>query len=248
MVATPVRTLKLFLFVTHLVQLRSWTSASSSPSLPLSSPSSAPVRATSEGIVLPLRKNTAAAYLHQYASRLSISQTCVAWTGPTVYTLLNDVHLRDLGLELLEQLPDIARSFRIDELVRKNHVGKDLGQRRGVPVMAARGRRFHQVSFRGAAAVTTITPDEGSSKVRRCVVCGVTSTTLWRVGPEGKNTLCNACGIHWARTKKQDEPEKSPSSLAFDSKIPSPEQSSQPESKTPTLPSLHKMSIPALLN
>lgn len=30
--------------------------------------------------------------------------------------------------------------------------------------------------------------------------CNTTETTLWRKGPEGKNTLCNACGIYWKRT------------------------------------------------
>ncbi len=32
-----------------------------------------------------------------------------------------------------------------------------------------------------------------------CASCGTTETPLWRKGPLGKNTLCNACGTRWMR-------------------------------------------------
>jgi len=35
----------------------------------------------------------------------------------------------------------------------------------------------------------------------RCRSCGATKTPEWRKGPDGKNTLCNACGLRW---KKKD--------------------------------------------
>ncbi|GJQ10610.1 hypothetical protein GpartN1_g2401.t1 [Galdieria partita] len=35
----------------------------------------------------------------------------------------------------------------------------------------------------------------------RCVVCGVTDTPLWRSGPKGRKTLCNACGVRWKKGK-----------------------------------------------
>lgn len=34
----------------------------------------------------------------------------------------------------------------------------------------------------------------------KCVHCGVTSTPLWRAGPAGPKTLCNACGVRWKKT------------------------------------------------
>ncbi|KAH8117038.1 hypothetical protein DFH11DRAFT_1146438 [Phellopilus nigrolimitatus] len=39
-----------------------------------------------------------------------------------------------------------------------------------------------------------------------CVTCGRTDSPEWRKGPKGPKTLCNACGLRWAkRAKKADE-------------------------------------------
>lgn len=37
--------------------------------------------------------------------------------------------------------------------------------------------------------------DEG----RSCVDCGTTKTPMWRSGPRGSKSLCNACGIRWKK-------------------------------------------------
>eukprot|EP01117_Protostelium_nocturnum_P009152 TRINITY_DN3277_c0_g1_i2.p1 TRINITY_DN3277_c0_g1~~TRINITY_DN3277_c0_g1_i2.p1 ORF type:complete len:183 (-),score=49.13 TRINITY_DN3277_c0_g1_i2:186-734(-) len=36
---------------------------------------------------------------------------------------------------------------------------------------------------------------------RRCFAC-YCSSKVWRRGPEGKGTLCNACGVEWFRCEK----------------------------------------------
>lgn len=33
----------------------------------------------------------------------------------------------------------------------------------------------------------------------KCLSCGTTETPEWRKGPQGSNTLCNACGIRWSK-------------------------------------------------
>jgi len=35
-----------------------------------------------------------------------------------------------------------------------------------------------------------------------CYHCSTRETPRWRTGPEGKNTLCNACGLRYAKYKK----------------------------------------------
>ncbi|EFA84076.1 STE20 family protein kinase [Heterostelium album PN500] len=46
----------------------------------------------------------------------------------------------------------------------------------------------------------------------RCHFCHVTETPEWRRGPDGDHTLCNACGLHYAKTlkkkNKDDQEEK----------------------------------------
>ncbi|KAF9354622.1 hypothetical protein BGX34_010904 [Mortierella sp. NVP85] len=36
-----------------------------------------------------------------------------------------------------------------------------------------------------------------SSHPKRCAYCGCTSTPMWRRGPDGPHSLCNACGVKW---------------------------------------------------
>ncbi|KAJ1264948.1 hypothetical protein BS78_08G039700 [Paspalum vaginatum] len=52
---------------------------------------------------------------------------------------------------------------------------------------------------------------------RECFDCGVTETPLWRSGPMGLRTLCNACGIRYAesrRTEKRPRLRRSPRTAA----------------------------------
>lgn len=43
-------------------------------------------------------------------------------------------------------------------------------------------------------------PAEPSPRLR-CVHCGNTETPLWRGGPDGPKTLCNACGVRYKKGK-----------------------------------------------
>jgi len=41
-----------------------------------------------------------------------------------------------------------------------------------------------------------------------CLMCGVTETPEWRRGPTGDHTLCNACGLHYAKSLKKQKKEQ----------------------------------------
>lgn len=44
-----------------------------------------------------------------------------------------------------------------------------------------------------------------SSGSRQCVECGTLQTPLWRRGPKGAGTLCNACGVKWNKQQKDKD-------------------------------------------
>eukprot|EP01112_Ceratiomyxa_fruticulosa_P018388 TRINITY_DN586_c0_g1_i3.p1 TRINITY_DN586_c0_g1~~TRINITY_DN586_c0_g1_i3.p1 ORF type:complete len:466 (-),score=78.87 TRINITY_DN586_c0_g1_i3:373-1770(-) len=46
------------------------------------------------------------------------------------------------------------------------------------------------------------------SRNLHCYMCGVTETPEWRRGPQGDHTLCNACGLHYAKTLKKQRKER----------------------------------------
>jgi len=41
--------------------------------------------------------------------------------------------------------------------------------------------------------------------VFKCVKCGTTKTPEWRKGPQGRNTLCNACGLRYKKDQEGKE-------------------------------------------
>ena len=36
-----------------------------------------------------------------------------------------------------------------------------------------------------------------------CTACKVVATPVWRTGPHGPKTLCNACGVRWTKVVRK---------------------------------------------
>ncbi|KAG0491183.1 hypothetical protein HPP92_008046 [Vanilla planifolia] len=49
---------------------------------------------------------------------------------------------------------------------------------------------------------------------RRCANCDTTSTPLWRNGPRGPKSLCNACGIRYKKEERRAAASSANSSMA----------------------------------
>lgn len=47
-----------------------------------------------------------------------------------------------------------------------------------------------------------------TKRTLQCAMCGVTKTPEWRRGPSGDHTLCNACGLQYAKSLKKQKKDK----------------------------------------
>lgn len=45
--------------------------------------------------------------------------------------------------------------------------------------------------------------DPGEVGAKQCTACSKQATPVWRAGPHGPKTLCNACGVRWMKTAKR---------------------------------------------
>ncbi|KAI8139835.1 hypothetical protein BJV82DRAFT_625180 [Fennellomyces sp. T-0311] len=48
---------------------------------------------------------------------------------------------------------------------------------------------------------TSTTKRNTGNSLKKCLYCGSKSTPMWRRGPQGAGTLCNACGVKWKHGK-----------------------------------------------
>mmetsp|Transcript_6017 Transcript_6017/g.22027 ORF Transcript_6017/g.22027 Transcript_6017/m.22027 type:complete len:127 (-) Transcript_6017:176-556(-) len=61
--------------------------------------------------------------------------------------------------------------------------------------------------------------EAGTSSVKTCTYCGTAKTPLWRSGPTGAKSLCNACGIKWKSNRLGEEGPPPPSSQGRNSSV-----------------------------
>ncbi|CAO3631272.1 unnamed protein product [Cunninghamella echinulata] len=54
---------------------------------------------------------------------------------------------------------------------------------------------------RTSMSTTRTSHNSEQSSGKKCLYCGSKSTPMWRRGPEGAGTLCNACGVKWKHGK-----------------------------------------------
>ncbi|OBZ88924.1 GATA transcription factor 14 [Choanephora cucurbitarum] len=56
-------------------------------------------------------------------------------------------------------------------------------------------------SSKSKPSIAKSTPPQSNSQIKKCLYCGSKSTPMWRRGPQGAGTLCNACGVKWKHGK-----------------------------------------------
>ncbi|KAH7043736.1 hypothetical protein BKA57DRAFT_114005 [Linnemannia elongata] len=62
--------------------------------------------------------------------------------------------------------------------------------------------------------VTAAAATVSSSNQKKCSYCDSVSTPMWRRGPKGPGTLCNACGVKWKHGKILEDPSEKATPVA----------------------------------
>ncbi|KAI3572923.1 hypothetical protein IWW34DRAFT_707967 [Fusarium oxysporum f. sp. albedinis] len=111
----------------------------------------------------------------------------------TEWELSNMLSNMELIKRSLEHIEDLVQKSIQNE---RDHEGAKMKMENHAPV-----------------SVYAMQPSSGTTRTRkrlacasqtgRCHKCGRTQTPEWRRGPDGKRTLCNACGLHYAKLKRK---------------------------------------------
>jgi len=94
-------------------------------------------------------------------------------------------------------------------------------------------------SFRDMDSRSQIKKRKKKDQARHCHNCKTCETPEWRRGPDGPRTLCNACGLKWAK-KRRTEEKKSNREFDGESEHTMPQNHSV---HLPTIPSICKSDI-----
>ncbi|RUS33685.1 hypothetical protein BC938DRAFT_470578 [Jimgerdemannia flammicorona] len=80
----------------------------------------------------------------------------------------------------------------IDDEVQRRYSGK---------LSTPRSTSRTGLGLAAAAAVSPLAVKSDDGALKKCAYCGSRSTPMWRRGPGGAGTLCNACGVKWKHGK-----------------------------------------------
>ncbi|GAA5904428.1 hypothetical protein JCM5296_003195 [Sporobolomyces johnsonii] len=139
----------------------------------------------------------------------------------TFKTLTHPSAISDNVFDELETRRPTSWQFELHQLQNTN---KKLRDEKDY-LMALRRKRGSVYSDARSRKASSDAGSKASSSVNRsCQNCGRTDSPEWRSGPTGIKTLCNACGLRWAKLQKQSATATngSPVSSNDASQLPSP--------------------------
>ncbi|GAA5889725.1 hypothetical protein JCM6882_004301 [Rhodosporidiobolus microsporus] len=121
----------------------------------------------------------------------------------TFKSLQHPSSISDNIFDELETRRPTSWQFELHQLQSMN---KKLRDEKDYLLATRRAKRnstaYSERSRKGSAASDTGSK-ASSATGRVCQNCGRDSSPEWRAGPNGKKTLCNSCGLRWAKNLKQ---------------------------------------------
>jgi len=89
-------------------------------------------------------------------------------------------------------------------ITRNNH-DNNFDRLKGISKKMHSAPASPPVKLKGTRVRKQRAKDDPNSTLNYCRSCGQTKTSEWRRGPDGYKSLCNACGIHYAKVVKKEE-------------------------------------------
>lgn len=147
-------------------------------------------------------------------NREKIKKYQKTWTT-TIH--VNESKTVDEVIDIEKKTDDSEIDVDIDITVgRKRGKRKTPGQKRTASTVAKKVRKTKNTSKNDTSKKTKSSTNtskksrsvldptgtvEPSSEKKNCMYCGARYTPMWRRGPKGPGTLCNACGVKWKQGK-----------------------------------------------
>lgn len=100
-----------------------------------------------------------------------------------------------VNLAVADELDEIESSSSSSEVEETIEDGKEEGRDDEDYIILMEPKTKKKMEKRSIGAI--VKPNVPKSK-RKCEFCGTMETPMWRRGPTGKGTLCNACGVKWS--------------------------------------------------
>lgn len=99
---------------------------------------------------------------------------------------------------------------------------KKKARKNTAPTYAAVAEEIPVVSSGSGSAGNGASSKSGNAPQYVCVTCGRTDSPEWRKGPMGAKTLCNACGLRWAKRNQKKKAESAAAAAADDDETAAP--------------------------
>lgn len=134
-----------------------------------------------------------------------------ARTGPTLSTLPSTIELDDMMQKSRLQLDSLAkiREVVIAQRAVYEQQAADQRQQRKVyadPSPLPIGSSMDDDDIKSGFANGETKKRRGrAAPPGRCHSCNRAETPEWRRGPDGARTLCNACGLHYAKLTRKNQ-------------------------------------------
>lgn len=172
-------------------------SVSSSPS---SSPVPTPVSYVEQSILTKRKHSFASSADEGEERRGSIISSPSSPTQSPSETVYNEVYTNNINMNNINS-PMMYKKKR-EEQVERREEKNTITETANSEAIRLGGSVFNSERKKSRRARAKASPH---SVTLSCRACGETKTCEWRRGPDGYKSLCNACGIHYAKIVKKEE-------------------------------------------